>query len=363
MDNYINNPREELSIKLINIFFPILEREQITDIKLNIDLVLNDYEIEDRHTELAVITEGKNEWIIKKFAASKIASGRSKRTVKYYIQSVSTFLETVNKDYDEITADDIRVYLAKRINIDKVTKTTANNERRNVSAFYTWLQTEEILLKNPMKKVDPIKAKKEKKKAFTDLEMERIRNSCRTNREKAIIEILASTWCRVSEVCQIELSDINDNEVLVHGKGDKDRIVYLNAKAQIALEAYLNDRKDSNPYLFPRAKYAGDVAAMTKNTKKAASCEWYKRLELVAENGEMDKGTIESIVRNIGKRAGVENTHPHRFRRTGATMALRSGMSLITVSKLLGHQNIGVTQIYLDISDDELEEAHKRYVR
>ncbi len=177
-----------------------------------------------------------------------------------------------------------------------------------------------------------------------------------------MIEVLCSTWCRVTELSLMQIAEMDGNEILVHGKGEKDRIVYLNAKAQMAVQNYLAERKDTNPYLFPRAKYAGH-ALMQKGSAKSNAKSWYKNPALVDETRPMDKGTAEVIVRTLGKKAGVENAHPHRFRRTGATNALKSGMPLITVSKLLGHANINTTQIYLDISDDELEQAHIKYVR
>jgi site-specific recombinase XerD len=177
-----------------------------------------------------------------------------------------------------------------------------------------------------------------------------------------MIEVLLSTWARVSEVVQIRLDDIRDNHLTVHGKGAKEREVYLNAKAILAITNYLAERSDKNPYLFPMAKYAGDVSKMCKGKQRKLQCEWYTDSQLVDSKDHMAASALEQIVRAIGKRAGVARTHPHRFRRTGATMALRNGMPLIQVSKLLGHESIGTTQIYLDISDEELEQAHKKYV-
>lgn len=355
--------REELGNNLTNIMLPYVDKITLSDVKMKIQIALSEYDIDKRVTDLAVYTEGKNDAIIKKFIASKLAAGRSTKTLKYYTQTLNNFFSKVPKDFDEITADDIRLYLAIRMNKEQVAKTTANNERRNLSAFYQWLQVEEILLKNPMNKVSGIKQTKTKKKAFSDMDVEKLRASCRTERETALIEVLLSTWCRVSEVCGIRLDDINGNEVLVHGKGDKDRLVYLNARATLAVERYITQRKDDNPYLFPRAKYAGQIGEIAKGGTIASLPEWYKDKDFVADDGCIEKGTIESIVRKLGKRAGVENTHPHRFRRTGATHALQAGMELITVSKLLGHSGLGVTQIYLDISDEELMQAHTKYVR
>ena len=353
--------KQELEDRIINSLMPILQPEQIQDARMRIAMALSGWNVYKEETELTVYEGDINEQMIKRWLMAKIARGCSPRTVQFYRNSVTKILQVIGKPYNEVTADDVRLYLAIRVQRDHITKTSANNERRNLSAFYFWLQKEEILLSNPMNRVEQIKQTKEKKKAFTQMELEKIRDACRTNRETAMVEVLISTWSRVSEMAQIKISDIDGNKVLVHGKGDKNREVYLSAKAQLALFNYLNERKDSNSYLFPKAKYAGNAAAFTTHRKRCSQIEWYKNPDLIGE-GMTDKGTIESIIRNIGKRAGVQNTHPHRFRRTGATMALRAGMPLITVSKMLGHENIGTTQIYLDISDRELEEAHEKYV-
>lgn len=332
------------------------------ELKMRIDMVLAGYDVSKSETALTVYEGDVNEQMLMRFLAAKIAQGCSKRTVNYYRLSIRMTLEKIGKPYMDITPDDIRLYIASRIYRDKVSKTTSNNERRNLSAFYGWLQREEILLKNPMTKVDAIKETKTKKKAFDQMEIEKLRDACQSRREIAMIEVLISTWARVSEVVQIRIDDIHDNHLTVHGKGDKDREVYLNAKAKLAISNYLSERNDNNPYLFPRAKYAGDVAAMSKGKQRKLERRWYTDAKLVDESKHTDASSFESIIRKIGRRANVTGTHPHRFRRTGATMALRSGMPLIQVSKLLGHENIGTTQIYLDISDEELEQAHRKYV-
>ena len=177
-----------------------------------------------------------------------------------------------------------------------------------------------------------------------------------------MIEVLLSTWARVTEVAQIRIDEIKGDHLIVHGKGDKEREVYLNAKAILALRNYMAERSDENPYLFAKARYAGDVKEMSKGNRGKSLAEWYKNPLLVDQSEHIGTGTVEGIVRAIGRRAGVTDTHPHRFRRTGATAALRNGMPMIQVSKLLGHESIGTTQIYLDISDEELAQAHKKYV-
>ena len=354
--------KKMLEDDLIIALTPYLKDLTGQDLRMRIEIALKDYDVTKSTHELTVYQGDINELILKRFIAAKIAQGCSEQTVRYYKNSITLTLEKIGKSYTDVTADDIRLYLATRIYRDQVSKATADNERRNLSAFYGWLQKEEILLKNPMLKVDAVKVTKKKKKAFDQMELEKLRDKCKSKRELAILELLISTWARVSEVVQIRIDDINDNHLTVHGKGDKDREVYLNAKAMLAIQNYLNERRDTNPYLFPRAKYAGDMQKMCKGKQRKLECRWYTDSKLVDADQHMYNGTLENIVRNIGKRAGVTGVHPHRFRRTGATMALRNGMPLIQVSKLLGHENIGTTQIYLDISDEELEQAHRKYV-
>ena len=334
------------------------------DLKMRIEMVLQPYEVTKAHTELTVYQGDVNERILKRFLAAKMAAGCSAKTIRYYGDSIKITLEKIGKPYMDITADDIRLYLAVRIHKDGVTKATADNERRNLSSFFTWLQKEEILLKNPMSKIESIKVTKKKKKAYSLLDLEKIRLGCRNAREKAIVEFLASTWCRVSELLQVKISDIQGEAVEVHGKGDKYRTVYLNARAMLAVNQYLQERTDSSPYLFPGCAYRS-VDPQFKDLTSGHGLqrhEWYKVPELVSDAGIPDVSIIEGVVRSIGKRAGVENVHPHRFRRTGATMALRQGMPILQVSKMLGHNSLETTQIYLDISDEELQQAHNKYV-
>ena len=354
--------KNALRESLLTAIAPYLSQNDFENIKMRFDMILNDYDISKNETAITVYEGDLNNQMLSRFLVAKVARGCTPRTVNFYKNSLNLIFARIGKPYNEITADDIRMYMAIRVQHDGVTKTTANNERRNLSAFYGWLQREEILLTNPMLKVENLKVEKTKKPAFTNMDIEKMRMACSTSKDLAMFEILLSTWARVSEVSQIRLCEITGNKILVHGKGEKDRDVYLNAKAVLAIENYLADRSDNNPYLFPRAKYAGDVVAMTKGIGRRLSSEWYKKKEYVDETLPMDKGTIESRIRAIGKKAGVSGAHPHRFRRTGATNALRNGMPLIQVSKILGHANIGTTQIYLDISDKELEQAHEKYV-
>lgn len=267
-------------------------------------------------------------------------------------------LNKINKTVDEITTDDIRYYLAVREQRDKISKTTLDTELRYLKTFFNFLQSEEIINKNPAMKISKIKGQKIKKEAFTEIEVEKLREGCRNNRERAIIEILLSTGCRVTELVNIKKVEINENAILVHGKGEKDRICYLNAKAVVALESYLKERKDENPYLFP----GGLVKMVREASHPDELSKWYTDEKFVHKTKQVDIASIEALVRNLGERTGVKKVYPHKFRRTCATFALRRGMAIEQVSKMLGHEQISTTQIYLDLNERELEAAHRKYV-
>ena len=338
---------------------PYVKTEDVSDVRMRITMALSKYDIKKAITDIVPYQGDINDEILQRFLIAKTAAGRSKRTLQYYKSSISMSLAKIGKPYNEVTANDVRIYLAIRVNRDGVSKTCANNERRNLSALYSWLQKEEILLKNPMNKVEAIKEPRRKKKAFTNMELEKIRFACRNAYERALIEVLISTWARISEVAEMKITDIQENKIVVHGKGDKYRETYLTAKAQLAVQEYLNQRKDNNPWLFPKGYPFNDLRK--KGIKQKDMHLWWQYAENI-QPGKRDAGGLEATVRGIGKRAEVENCHPHRFRRTGATMALRSGMPIIEVSKLLGHESIATTQIYLDIEDKQLEATHEKYV-
>ena len=350
--------REDLRNKLCM----MLISKGIKDSDIEIDAILGEYEVQDRTTEIAIRSEDRNEYLFKKFLTEKIVKGCTDRTIYFYRKSLDFIFERIHKTVDEVTTDDIRYYLAIRQKRDGISKTTANNELRVLSSFYQYLQSEEIVIKNPVLKIEKIKERKKKKEAFTELEVERIREEARNYREKAIVDVLLSTGCRVSELVNIKISDINGDKMVVHGKGEKDRIVYLNAKAVISLGKYLSERNDANPYVFCGGiSVKNDKEKMSKY-QSSKNGEWYKDPDLVS-NSHVDKGTIEQLMRKLKKRSGIEtDCYPHKFRRTCATMALRRGMPIEQVSKMLGHESIETTQIYLDLNDSELEQAHRKYV-
>lgn len=337
----------------------------IDDLQSKMYLILSEYEIESRHTEVAVCNEDDITKYVRLFLISKRVSGRTERTLGAYKNGLRNFFEEVQKSPLDVTSDDIKMFIAMKEVRDGVSKYYQNHLLRILGSFYTWMQREEYLSQNPMNKVDSIKLPKTKKKAFTETDIEKIRLQVEgDDRLACIVEILLSTWCRISELCNMKISEISESgeSVLIHGKGSKDRICYLNAKAQLYIKRYLGRRKDENEYLFPKSSKGLGIFSKSCKEFSVKPKDWWTCKELVDEHDHVDQGSIESNLRNLGKRAGVDNVHPHRFRRTGATLALRRGMPIEQVSKLLGHESLETTQIYLDISEKELEQSHKKYV-
>lgn len=341
---------------------------EVESLKSRLIIILDKYEIETRCTEIVPVDENDITKYLRLFLISKRVSGRTERTLQHYKAELERFFREVQKSPLEITSDDIKLYLATKEVRDKSSKVYQKNMMRVISSFYQWMVKEEHILKNPMNKVDEIKIPKVKKEAFTETQIEQLRFAIKDDlRLMCMYELLLSTWCRVSELAQIALKDISEDKdsVLIHGKGSKDRICYINARTKICLQKYLSERRDSNNYLFAKSSVTvmGQGRQISRECKKfgVKLCDWWKCPELVGED-HIDKATVESLIRKLGKRANVEHTHPHRFRRTGATFALRRGMPIEQVSKILGHESIETTQIYLDISERELEQAHRKYV-
>jgi len=320
---------------------------------------MSEFDIVRKERGLIVYEGGQTEYLIKRFAVAKKVSGRTEKTCKHYAQTLKRCFDKIRKSPTECSHIDIQALIAGMI-LNGASKEYQVNVVRTLSSFYAWMKKEDIVDNNIMLKIEPIKYKWKKKDAFTDMDVEKIRNACLTKRESALVEFLLSTGCRVFETGKIKISEIRGDEISVIGKGEKLRKVYLNAKAMLAIDLYLKERKDENPYLFPSSIQDGESVAHSKI--RTATREWYKNKNLVSENGFAGNSQIEQIIKKIGKRAGVENCHPHRFRRTCATMALRRGMNIVHVQQMLGHESLETTRRYLDISQEELMEAHRKFV-
>lgn len=335
--------------------------ERVDDLEMlrsELYITLNDYEITNRCTELAETDQECLENVLKRFLVAKAVKGCSERTIQLYSMSVRKVFTEINKRVEDVTPDDIRLYMGLRLRRDGVSKVTVGNEIRSLSSFYAWATAEEIIQKNPMLRVHKIKKQKVRKEALTEMEIERLRMAADGEMQKMMIEVLLSTGCRVTELVNIRIDEIQKDEITVHGKGVKDRKVYLNAKAELAVQVYLAKRRDENPYLLPGAKNMRERKGMDR--KESRKNWWMDRNNLT--EGHITTSTVESTMRTIADRAEVEQANPHKFRRTCATFALRRGMPIEQVSRMLGHEEVGTTQIYLDLKEEDLKRSHEKYV-
>lgn len=307
-------------------------------------LSFQDYNLTPKKMDL-IVSENTNASLWHKFYISKKVENLSPRTLHVYQKNLEMFDDLIKKPFLQVTTDDIRVFLAILMNRNpNVSENYLDNTRRYLSTFFKFLVDEEFIRINPVAKIKKIRGNTAVKEPFCDLDVEKIRNSCKNPLEKVIIELLLSTAMRKAELCGIKISDINfnKNEIKIIGKGNKLRYVYLNAKSQIALNEYFNFRKEHN--------YNSDYLLVRHNT---ITCQ-----ELSGQ--PFDEGTIYAVISRIGKRAKVPHANPHRFRRTVATNWVRKGMAIEKVSELLGHNSLETTMIYVKINRDDVRAEHHR---
>lgn len=313
----------------------LLNAEQLEAVKNALYLQLNNYEVQERTTEVAV-ADTTPDAMLAKYIATKRLEGKSESTLKRYHDACYMMIHTLCKPLYEITAFDLRYYLADYKRRRKVSNRTLDGLRRCFSSFFGWLSAEGFIGRNPCAAITQIKYTKSIKKPYSATEMERLKQACTSIRDLALLEFLYASGCRVSEVVRLNRSDINflTRDAVVLGKGNKERTIYLTPVALMHLQDYLNTRKDNNPALFTSLK---------------APCN------------RLSKAGIETALKVIGKRAGVEDVHPHRYRRTLATNLLDRGANIQDVAAILGHADLKTTQVYCYISQQNVQAAYHKY--
>lgn len=271
------------------------------------------------------------------FLAAKRIEGCSEKSLKYYESTIMAMLDELHKEVKQIDTDDIRSYLTEYQARKKSSKVTIDNIRRILSSFFSWLEDEDYILKSPVRRIHKVKTGTNIKETYSDEALELMRDSCTELRDLAMIDMLASTGMRVGEMVLLNREDINFNEreCVVFGKGDKERIVYFDARTKIHLQNYLQSRTDNDPALF---------------------------VSLQAPHNRMSIGGIEVRLRQMGKRLGLSKVHPHKFRRTLATMAIDKGMPIEQLQQLLGHKRIDTTLQYAMVKQSNVKIAHRKYI-
>lgn len=328
--------KEKLILEISNAMAEILSVEQLA--KLNGVLLksISKYTVsmgEEQAPSLAT----SNETLLKAFLSAKQVEGCSQPTIRYYGNTIKLLADNMPKRFTDFTTEDIRAYLAVFQKKHNATKVTVDNVRRIFSSFFSWLEEEDFILKNPVRRIHKVKTGTQVREVLSDESLESIRDTCTRSRDLAMVDLLASTGMRVGELVKLNREDINftERECVVFGKGNKQRIVYFNARAKIHLQQYLNERSDQNEALF-----------VSLNNPQ-------RRLQISG---------VEVRLRKIGREANVPRVHPHKFRRTLATMAIDKGMPVEQVQKLLGHVKIDTTMHYAMVSQNNVKLSHRRFI-
>lgn len=328
--------KEKLIQEISNAMADVLDIEQQAQLNGVLLQIISKYTIvedgEKTHEDIAT-----NDRLLEVFLSAKQVEGCTTPTIKYYSSTIKQLFKKMPKKIVNYTTEDIRAYLAVFQSKNKSSKVTIDNIRRIFSSFFAWLEEEDYILKSPIRRIHKVKTGTQIKAVLTDENIEHLRDNCKEPRDLAIIDLLASTGMRVGELVKLNREDINFNEreCIVFGKGNKERIVYFNARAKIHLEQYLATRKDRNKALF---------VSLTKP---------HNRLQISG---------VETRLRKIGKQCKIVRVHPHKFRRTLATMAIDKGMPVEQVQQLLGHVKIDTTMHYAMVNQNNVKLSHRKFI-
>lgn len=317
--------------------------DSLTDYQLNKlkeSLIINFERVEfiiktDELKHQKELDENKN--MINSFISSKQVEGCSERTIKYYKEIIEKFVNDFDKNIKQISTNEIRNYLSDYKDNSSCGSTTIDNIRRVLSSFFSWLEDEDYIMKSPVRRIHKIKTAVVVKEVLTDENLERLRDECENIRDLSLVELLISTGMRVGELVNLNINSINfeDRSCIVLGKGNKEREVYFDAKTKLHLKEYISKRNDSNDALFVSMR------------------EPHQRLSISG---------IELIIRTLGINSNINKVHPHKFRRTLATMAIDKGMPVEQVQKLLGHVKIETTMHYALVNQSNVKISHRRYI-
>lgn len=271
------------------------------------------------------------------FLAAKRVEGCSDKTICYYESTIRNVITAINKSPERATTDDIRLYLDDYQQKSGASKVTIDNIRRILSSFFAWLEDEDYIVKSPVRRIHKVKTCKTVKETYTDEALEIMRDSAECVRDLAIIDMLASTGMRVGELVKLNITDVDfqNRECVVLGKGNKQRKVYFDARTKIHLKKYIDTRCDDSEALFVSLQNP------------------YNRLQISG---------VEIRLRELGRKLNLNKVHPHKFRRTLATMAIDKGMPIEQVQQLLGHQSVDTTLQYAMVNQNNVKASHKKYI-
>lgn len=313
-----------------------VQQDVLDKVERVLHIQLREYEVQERCTEI-VVHDGTNMGLVRKFIATKRLEGKSEKTLHKYQPELESVVNFLNKKLFEVETYDLRLYLALYKENRGVSNRTLDNLRKTISSFFSWLNDEGHIARNPARALKQIKYTKEVKKPFTSVEREKLKSACESLRDLALSEFLYASGLRVSEVASLDRNTINfiTREATVIGKGGKERRFYLSEVCVEYIQQYLKSRTDDNPALFTSVKSP------------------YQRL---------GKEGIETAVKRLGRKAGVDNVHPHRFRRTLATDLVRKNVPIQDVAEILGHADLRTTQVYVCLDQETVKYHYNKAV-
>lgn len=326
--------KQQIITDVVQQMLPHLDNAQLKQLQKVLEHALFGCEITRQDDKEAT---NDNPKLVDDFVAAKRIEGCSEKTLKYYRTTIDAMVASIDKSLRHMQTEDLRTYLTDYQSKNQSSRVTIDNIRRILSSFFTWLEDEDYILKSPVRRIHKVKTASNIKETYTDEELEKMRDNCTELRDLAIIDMLASTGMRIGEMVLLNKADINFNEreCVVFGKGDKERIVYFDARAKIHLQNYIDSRADGNPALFVTLRSP------------------HERIKI---------GGIETRLREIGKDLNLEKVHPHKFRRTLATMAIDKGMPIEQLQQLLGHKRIDTTLQYAMVKQSNVKQAHRKYI-
>lgn len=330
---------EKILEKIVNEMAPHLEQGQLEHLSNVLYINFHGKEIQEQCTELIPSGLEGDEAKVKMFIASKKAVNRQDNTLRQYTREIKNMLDFLGKRLEDITGMDLRYYYGVMREKRGIKMSTMQTRLHYLSSFWDFLTTEELVHSNPVKKVGLLKLEKVIKKPYSAEELEALRTSCGTLRDRALVEFLYSTGVRVSELVSLNVKDIEmgKQELIVYGKGSKERKTYLTDGAKFYLKRYLRTREQEG--LEDKPLF----------------------VTLDRPHDRLTVAGVQHMLRELGKRAGVENTHPHRFRRTIATDLLNRGMPIEQVKTFLGHEKLDTTMIYCNVRQESVQASHKKY--
>lgn len=325
--------KQNLIKDVVQEMLPFLNNAQSEKLQEVLKYTLAKYEVTE-NKEMEMILEQD---FVELFLSAKRIEGCSEKSLKYYKATIEAMIAELQKNVKQIVTDDIRNYLTHYQEKNGSSKVTIDNIRRILSSFFSWLEDEDYILKSPVRRIHRVKTRTNIKETYSDETLELMRDNCTELRDLAMIDMLASTGMRVGEMVLLNRNDIdfNERECIVFGKGSKERMVYFDARTKIHLQNYLESRTDDNPALFVSLKSP------------------HERLKI---------GGVEVRLREYGKRLGLQKVHPHKFRRTLATMAIDRGMPIEQLQQLLGHRKIDTTLQYAMVKQSNVKIAHRKYI-